>query len=185
MFTVAVVVGSLRRESINLRLARALARLAEGRLECRFIGVGDLPIYNDDLWADPPAAVLRFKAEVAACDAVLFVSPEYNRSMTPALKNAVDWGSRPVGQSVWGGKPAAIAGASGGVIGTAVAQSQLRSTALVLDMIVMGQPELYLRFTPDLIDAQGQAADDKTRAFLAAFVDRFAGWVERMAPARH
>ena len=180
MFTVAVVVGSLRRESFNFKLARALAKLAGERLQCRFIAIGDLPLYNDDLWADPPAAVLRFKAEVAACDAVLFVSPEYNRSMTPPLKNAIDWGSRPYGQSVWGGKPTAIAGASPGAIGTAIAQSHLRSTAPTLGMIVMGQPELYLHFTPDLIDAEGIVADERTRAFLATFVDKFVAWVERM-----
>src|SRR6185436_11258651 len=109
MYKIAVLVGSLRRESINLKLAKALAKLAKGRLEFNFLSL-DLPLYNEDLWANPPAAVLKLKKDIEAADAVLFVTPEYNRSTTPIIKNAIDWGTRPWGKNSWSGKPAAIAG---------------------------------------------------------------------------
>ncbi|MET0527027.1 MAG: NAD(P)H-dependent oxidoreductase, partial [Microvirga sp.] len=126
MKTVAVLVGSHRRESINRKFAESLAKLAAGRLEFRFVEIGDLPLYNEDLWENPPATVLRFKREVEGADAVLFVTPEYNRYFSPSIKNAVDWGTRPWGRNSWQGKPAAIVGATPGASGTAAGQNTLK-----------------------------------------------------------
>lgn len=132
-----------------------------------------------DLWQAPPEAVLRLKREVEQADAVLFVTPEYNRAYTPAIKNAVDWGTRPWGQNSWAAKPATIVGATPGAIGTAVAQNALKGLLLVCDMVVMGQPEVYFTYKPELFDAEGEVVDEKTREFLNTWVDRFAAWIER------
>src|SRR5215472_5173114 len=123
---VAVIVGSNRRDSINRKLAQALARLGEGRLGFHFVAIEDLPLYNQDLEGELPPSVVRFKSEIAAADAVLFVTPEHNRSIPAVLKNAIDWGARPYGQNSWSGKPAAITGTSPGALGTAAAQLHLR-----------------------------------------------------------
>jgi chromate reductase, NAD(P)H dehydrogenase (quinone) len=179
MYSVAVLIGSLRRDSINKKLAHALAKLANGKLDFRFADIGDLPLYNEDLWADPPASVARFKQQIEAADAVLLVTPEYNRGTTPAMKNAIDWGSRPLGKSSWVGKPVGLAGASAGAIGTALAQNWLRGTMLILDTVVMGQPELYLAYKEGLIDAEYGVTDESTRKFLNKYVDRFAAWIEK------
>ena len=184
MNTVAVLVGSLRRESLNRKFAESVGRLAAGRLEFRFVEIGDLPLYNDDLWADPPAPVLRMKREVGAADAVLFVTPEYNRSFSPAIKNAVDWGTRPWGQNSWEAKPAAILGTSPGVIGTAAAQNALKGLLVVVDTVLMGQPEVYFTYKAELFDADNNVADATTRDFLNRWIDRFAGWIERTAEPR-
>ena len=181
MRKVAVVVGSLRRESINLRFARALARLAEDRLAFDLLELGDVPLYNEDLWLQPPAGVLRLKREIDAADAVLFVTPEYNRSIPAVVKNVIDWGSRPRGQNSWAGKPGAITGTSPGAIGTAVAQAQLRSILVGCGVALLGQPEVYFQTRPGLIADDLSIADDKTRAFLAGFIEKFAGHVERSA----
>jgi chromate reductase len=179
MHSVAVIVGSLRRGSINKKLAHALAKLASGRLEFRFVEIGDLPLYNEDLWGDPPTSVLRFKQQVEAADAVLFVTPEYNRGTTGALKNAIDWGSRPWGKSSWPGKPLAIAGASIGAIGTAVAQSHVRQSMLSVGTVLMGLPELYLTYKDGLIDDNFDVTDESSRKVLAKYVDAFVAWIER------
>jgi chromate reductase len=150
-------------------------------MEFTFVDIGALPLYDNDLWNNPPASVISLKQKIADCDAVLFVTPEYNRSLPGVLKNAIDWASFPWGQNSWAGKPAAIAGASPGAIGTAAAQAHLRSIAPVLDIVLMGQPELYLAYRPDLIDEQGGVADDGTLEFLTGFVAAFAGWIERVA----
>jgi chromate reductase len=176
---VAVLVGSLRRESINRKFALALSRLAAPKLDLAPVELGELPMYNDDLWSDPPAAVLRFKDEIRQADAVLFVTPEYNRSLPPVLKNAIDWGSRPKGDNAWAGKPGSIVGASPGVIGAAVAQSHLRMIAGVVDIALMGQPEVYLSIAPGLIDPDGDITVPTTRAFLENYLDRFDRWIER------
>jgi chromate reductase len=179
---VAVLVGSLRKESINLAYARALMKLGASRFDFDLVEIGDLPLYNEDLWATPPEAVLRFKQHIDAADAVLFITPEYNRSTTPAMKNAIDWGSRPWGQSSWAGKPATITGATGGAIGTAIAQSHLRAiTTSILDMIVMGAPEVYLTVKPDTFDANGDITNDQTREFLDGYLDKFAAFVAKQA----
>jgi chromate reductase len=174
---VAVIVGSLRRDSINLKLSKALAKLAPDSIVLDRIPIDQLPVYNQDLEKELPAAVKQYKERLIACDAVLFVTPEHNRSVTSALKNALDWGSRPYGQSAWAGKRAAVAGISVGAIGTAVAQSHLRGILAYLNMPTLGQPELYLQFTPDLIDNDGGIAKEDTRNFLRGFMEKFAAWV--------
>lgn len=184
MKTVAVLVGSLRRDSINRKFARAVARLADDRLAFQFVEIGDLPLYNDDLWAEPPAAVLRLKREVGEADGVLFVTPEYNRYFSPAIKNAIDWGTRPWGQNSWEAKPAAIIGASPGVLGTAAAQNSLKALLTVCDMVLMGQPEVYFNYKPELFDEAGDFAEESTRQFIQAWIDRFAGWIERTSEPR-
>lgn len=184
--SVAVLVGSLRKGSINRTVAQALARLAEGKLNFDFVEIGDLPLYNDDLWQDGsgPAPVERMRAQVLAADAVLLVTPEYNRAVPGLLGNALDWGSRPYGQSCWAGKPAACCGASGGAIGTAAAQVHLKAQMVTLGMIPMGIPEFYLAFKRDAFGPEGAVTDDSTRGFLQGFVDAFATHVRRLAPAQ-
>ena len=172
-----VIVGSNRRESINRRLALALAQLGAAGFEAKLIQIDDLPMYNQDNENPLPAEVARFKSEVAASDAVLFVTPEHTRSIPAVLKNAIDWGARPYGKSSWPGKPAAIIGTSGGAISTAVAQQHLRAM-LGAAMHVMGG-EAYVQFKPDLIDAQGQVTDENVRKFLKSFIDQFAAFAGR------
>jgi chromate reductase, NAD(P)H dehydrogenase (quinone) len=180
MHKIAVIVGSLRQESINRKLALALAKLAGERFQFDLVELGDLPIYDDDLInPEPPAPVIRMKAAVAAADAVLFVSPEYNRSVTPVTKNAIDWGTRPFGTNCWSGKPAAIVGTSPGATGTATAQAHLRSILVILDMALMGQPEVYLSHSPGLVDAEHNIVDDAKRQFLGKFLAQFDHWIEQ------
>lgn len=179
---VAVIVGSNRRDSINRRLARALVNLGAGTFDAAFVRIDDLPLYNQDIEATLPAEVVRFKDEIARADGVLIVTPEHNRSIPTALKNAIDWGARPYGKSVWPDKPAFITGTSPGAIGSALAQQHLRSVMTGLGMILLGG-EAYVTFKPDLIDEHGNIADDGTKKFLQGFVDRFATLVERLAPA--
>jgi len=174
---VAVLVGSLRRESINRKFAQAVGRLAADRLRFEFCEIGDLPLYNDDLWDSPPAPVLRMKRQVEAADGVLFVTPEYNRYFSPAIKNAVDWGTRPWGQNSWEAKPAAIIGTSPGSLGAGVAQNTLKGLLTVCDMVLMGQPEVYFVWKPELFDSAGDVADENTKVFLNRWIDRFNGWI--------
>ncbi len=174
-----VIVGSNRRESINRRLAQALVALGGEAFDARFIQIDDLPIYNQDNEQQLPAPVVRFKAEVAASDALLFVTPEHSRSIPAVLKNAIDWGARPWGKSSWPGKPAAVIGTSGGAISTAVAQHHLRAVLNSgIGLHVMGG-EAYIQFKPELIDAQGKVSDDTVRTFLKEFIDKFAGFAAR------
>jgi chromate reductase len=172
-YTIAVLVGSLRKESINRRLARALEKLAAGKARFDFVEIGDLPLYNQDFDADYPAEGKRLKQQIRSADAVLFVTPEYNRSVPGVLKNAIDIGSRPYGHSAFAGKPAAVIGASIGVIGTALAQQHLRNILAYLDMPVLGQPEAFLHFKEGLIDEAGSISNAGTQEFLQGFVDRF------------
>jgi chromate reductase len=185
MYTVAVIIGSLRRDSINRKLAKALAKLGQAKFKFNLVEIGDLPIYNEDLWQNPPAAVLRMKKEIEAADAVLFATPEYNRSIPPALKNAIDWGTRPWGQNSWAGKPASIVGTTPGLVGTAVAQTHLRSVAVILDVILMGQPEVYFVMKPGLIDENDDVTDDTTREFLQGYLARFAVWIDQVSTSEH
>jgi chromate reductase len=179
-FKVAVIIGSNRRESVNRRLGHALTKLGADKFAFSFVQIDDLPLYNQDLEAELPKSVARFKSEVAAADGLLFVTPEHNRSIPTVLKNAVDWGARPYGQNSWNGKPAAITGTSPGAIGTAIAQQHLRQVLGNLGVLVMGG-EAYVSFKPGLIDADGAIADDSTRKFLQGFVDQFATLVARFA----
>lgn len=176
-FKVAVIVGSLRKDSMNLKLGKALAKLGQDKFETEFLQIGDLPLFNQDLEANFPEMATRLKNNISAADAVLFVTPEYNRSMPGPLKNAIDWCSRPYGKNSFAGKPAAICGASPGAIGTACSQSSLKATLNYLDIALMGQPELYLHFTDGLIDAEGNISNENTKKFLKRFVDNFAAWV--------
>lgn len=179
----AVIVGSNRRESINRKLAEALVRLAGDRISATFVSIDDLPMYSIDLEQERPASVLRFDQEVAAADAVLVVTPEFNRSIPAVLKNAIDWGSRAKPQSVWRGKVAAITGTSPGAIGTAVAQQHLRQILGVLGTLVMGG-EAYIAFKPDLIDENGEITNESTREFLQTYMDNFLTVAEKLkAPA--
>jgi chromate reductase len=178
MLNIAVLVGSLRKDSINKRYAHALEKLAEGRFVFDYVDM-DLPLYNDDLWAEPPASVMQLKSKIAAAYGVLIVSPEYNRSMPAVTKNALDWGSRPYGQNVWAGKPVALTGASPGAQGTAVMQSQVRSSLAILGMRVLGAPEVYITFKPDFVTEDGAVASEGTARFLSGFLDAFADWIDK------
>lgn len=168
-----LIVGSNRRESINRKLAKALATLGAAQFEAKFIQIDDLPIYNQDLDDTLPDSVVRFKAELADADAVLFVTPEHSRSIPAVLKSAVDWGTRPWGKNSWAGKAAAVTGASPGVISTAVAQQHLRAVLGDIGMLVMGG-EAYINFKAGMIDDDGNVVDETVGAFLQAFVDQLA-----------
>ena len=181
---VAIIVGSLRKESFNLKLAKALAKLGANRFDAQFVQIGDLPLFNQDLENPMPAPVARMKKEIEGADAVLFVTPEYNRSTPAPLKNAIDWASRPYGKNSFAGKPAALCGTSPGAIGTAVSQHNLRGALGYLDVILMGQPELYLQFKEGMIDSEGNIASDDTKKFLQGYADKFAAWIERHAGAQ-
>jgi len=180
--TVAVIVGSNRRESINRKLAQALAKLGAGKFDANFVRIDDLPMYNQDNEGNLPPEVVRFKDQIAKSDGVLIVTPEHNRSMPTVLKNAIDWGARPYGKSVWPGKPGFITGTSPGAISTALVQANLRTVMLGLGMTLLGG-ESYIQFKPNLVDDQGNVTDESTKTFLQGFIDRFATLVERLAPA--
>ena len=177
-FKLGVIVGSNRKELINLKLAKALANLGAGAFEAKFIQIDDLPMYSQDNEQPVPSPVARFKSEVEAADALLFVTPEHNRSIPAVLKNAIDWGSRPWGKTSWPGKPAAIIGTAGGAISTAIAQQHLRAVLGNQGLHLMGG-EAYIQFKPDLIDAQGTVTDDSVRGFLKSFIDQFAAFAGR------
>jgi chromate reductase len=176
--TIALIVGSLRRDSINRQLANAIVRLAP-TLKFNELRIDDLPLYNQDDDANPSAQVKRLKSEIQAASAVLFVTPEYNRSIPGVLKNAIDHASRPYGQSAWAGKRAGILSASIGAIGGALAQQHLRNILAYLDMPTLGQPESYLHIKDDFFDAHGGIANPETRKFLQQWVSRFTEFVTR------
>jgi chromate reductase, NAD(P)H dehydrogenase (quinone) len=181
-FKLGVIVGSNRRESINRKLAQALVRIGGDRFEAKFIPIDDLPMYNQDNEQPLPAAVARFKADLAASDALLFVTPEHSRSIPAVLKNAIDWGARPWGKTSWPGKPAAVTGTSGGAIATAIAQQHLRAVLGDQGLHLMGG-EAYIAFKPDLINAQGNVADDNVRGFMKSYIDQFAAFAGKFVPA--
>jgi chromate reductase len=177
-FKIAVIVGSNRRQSVNRKLAQALAKLGRDRLAFTFVRIDDLPLYNQDDEANLPASVSRFKGEVAAADGVLFVTPEHSRSIPAVLKNAIDWGARPWGQNSWTGKVAAVTGTSPGAISTALAQQHLRQI-LGAQGVLLVSGEAYLQFKPDLIDADNNVTDEGTRKSLQGFVDQLAALAAR------
>src|ERR1700755_1687534 len=179
-FKIALIVGSNRRESINLKYAKALAKLGSDKLDFKFVQIDDLPIYNQDHEGNLPASVARFKAEIAEADGVLIVTPEHNRSIPAVLKNAIDWGSRPYGKNSWTGKVAAVTGAAQGAISTALAQQHLRQILGTQGVFLSGG-EAYLQFKPGLIDADDVVTDEGTRGFLKGFLDQFAALVGRHA----
>jgi len=180
MPTVAVINGSLRQASLNGRLARALALIAKPGLDLLTARIGDLPLYNQDMETDLPAAVARFKQEIAAADAVLFVTPEHNRSIPAALKNAIDWGTRPYGTSVWLDKPGAVIGTSGGAVGTAVAQTHLRGVLTSLGVALMGRPEAYIVFKDGLMDDADNVIDATAHKVLSTYVEALTRWITRL-----
>lgn len=180
-YQIAVLVGSLRKESYNRKLARALERLAQPHLSFHYSRIDDLPLFNQDYEQSPPAPVRRLKDEIKSADGVLFVTPEYNRSVPGVLKNAIDHASRPYGQNTFAGKPAAMIGTSMGKLGTACAQQHLRSMFGYLDIPALGQPEAYVQFTDDLIDSDFGVTDESTHRLLLDFVNRFCSWVEHFA----
>jgi chromate reductase len=163
---VAVIVGSLRKDSINLKVANAIVTLAPATLKLNIIEIGHLPIYNQDGDENPPAAWTQFRERIRSADAVLFVTPEHNRSVPAALKNALDIGSRPYGQSAWNGKPGAVVSASPSSIGGFGANHHLRQSLVFLNVPAMAQPEVYLGGADKLFDEQGKLANDGTRKFL-------------------
>lgn len=175
--TVAVIAGSLRRDSFNLKLAHALAKLAPPDVSFKYIQIGDLPLYSQDNDATPAASVVRLKSEIKAANALLFVTPEYNRSIPGVLKNAIDHASRPYGQSVWAGKPAGVMGVSVGAIGTAVAQQHLRTILAYLDVPTLGQPEVFLQAKDGLFEADGSIGAG-SRKFLQGWMDRYVPWIK-------
>jgi chromate reductase len=181
--TLGVIVGSNRRESINRRLAEAIAKLAAGRFDISFIRIDDLPMYNQDLESALPASVRRFKNEVVASDALLVVTPEHNRSIPAVLKNAIDWGTRPWGHNSWNGRLAMVTGTTPGAVGTALGQEHLRFMLNVLGVLVLGG-EAYITFKPGLIDDAGNITDETTRKFLQGFVDKLAYLANRLAPEK-
>jgi chromate reductase len=176
-YEIAVVAGSLRRDSFNRKLADALARMAPPDFLFRNVEIGDLPLYNQDDDADQAPAVKRMKAEIAAAHGVLFVTPEYNRSVPGVLKNAIDHASRPYGENAWAGKPAGVLGISIGAIGTALAQQHLRNIAAYLDMPTLGQPEIFLQAKDGLFDKDG-AIGPASRDFLQGWMDKYTAWVK-------
>ena len=178
-----IIVGSNRRESINRKLAQALAKLGADAFDANFIQIDDLPMYNQDNEQPVPSAVARFKSEVEGSDALLFVTPEHSRSIPAVLKNAIDWGARPWGKTSWPNKPAAVIGTSGGVISTAVAQQHLKAVLGTQGLHVLGG-EAYIQFKPEMIDGEASVPDETVRGFLKAFVDRFIDFAGRLAPAR-
>ena len=174
---IAVFVGSLRRDSFNGKLANALIRLGPSDFAFSTVEIGDLPLYNQDDDGNPAQEVKRLKAEITGADGLLFVTPEYNRSIPGVLKNAIDHASRPYGQSAWGGKPAGVMGISVGAIGTALAQQHLRNILAYLDVPTLGQPEAFLQMKDDLFEADGSIGA-ASRQFLQEWMDRYVAWVK-------
>jgi chromate reductase len=174
-----VLVGSLRKASLNGLLANALISLAPASMKLEIVEIGQLPFFNEDLEAAPPAQWTAFRQRVKAADAVLFVTPEYNRSVSAALKNALDVGSRPYGSSVWDRKPGAIASCSPSAIGAFGANHHLRQSLVFLNVPTMQQPEAYIGHADKLFDEHGKLVNDGTGKFLQTFMQAFANWVER------
>lgn len=179
---VAVLVGSLRKDSLNRKTALALAKMAPSNLTLEIVEIGDLPLYNEDVeGAGAPEAWKRFRAAIRAADSVLFVTPEYNRSVPAAMKNALDVGSRPYGQSVWDGKPGAVVSVSPGAIGGFGANHHLRQSLVFLNVPVLQQPEAYIGSAGELFDGRGEVKNPNTAKFLGQFIEAFAAWTDRTA----
>lgn len=178
---IAVIVGSLRKESFNLKTAKALISLAPESLSFEFINISDLPWYNEDLEENPPQEWIRFRKEVKTFDGLLFLTPEYNRSVPAALKNALDVGSRPIKDNVWNGKPGAIVSVSIGGIGGFGANHHLRQSLVFLNVPTMAQPEAYIGGAAKLFDEKGKLMNDSTQKFFTSFMESFEKWVNTNA----
>jgi chromate reductase len=176
---VAIFVGSLRKESLNRKLANALIKMAPKTLKMEIVEIGHLPLFNQDFEADPPQVVRDFKQRVEAADAVLFITPEYNRSVPGALKNAIDVASRPYGKSAWNGKPGGVISVSPGGVGGFGANHHLRQSLVFLNVPTMQQPEAYIGGAATLFDDKGNIANDSTREFMQKFLQAYSQWIER------
>jgi len=176
-YQIAVIVGSLRRESLNQKLANAVAKLAPAEFTFKQVAIGELPLYNQDDDANQAASVKQLKADLLASQGLLFVTPEYNRSVPGVLKNAIDHASRPYGKSAWANKPAGVMGVSVGAIGTALAQHSLRGILSYLDVPTLGQPEVYLQTKEGLFDAEGNIGKDSLM-FMQVWMKTYAAWVK-------
>ena len=179
---IGVVVGSLRKDSLNRKLASALEKMAPKDFAFQHLRIDDLPLYNQDDDANPHANVKRLKSEIRSVQALLFVTPEYNRSIPGVLKNALDHASRPYGQNAWANKPAGVIGASIGTIATAVAQQHLRTMLAYLDVPALGQPEAFIHAKEGFFDDVGNIASDGSRKFLQGWMDRYVDWVRKHVP---
>ena len=179
-YNIAVIVGSLRKDSFNRKLANAIVKLAPPEFTFKQLQIGDLPLYNQDDDTNQADSVKRLKNEIKAAQGLLFVTPEYNRSIPGVLKNAIDHASRPYGQSVWAGKPAGVLGASIGVIGTALSQQHLRNVLAYLDVPTLGQPEVFIQVKDGLFDEAGNIGAD-SKQFLQNWMDRYVAWVKKHA----
>ena len=179
-YPIAVLVGSLRRESFNRKLANALVKLAPPEFSFKQLQIDDQPLYNQDDDARQATPVKRLKSEIAASRGVLFVTAEYNRSIPGVLKNAIDNASRPYGESAWSGKPAGVLGVSVGAIGTALAQQHLRNVLAYLDMPTLGQPEAFIEAKEGLFDSAGNIGPN-SKEFLQGWMDRYVAWVKKHA----
>jgi chromate reductase len=179
-YNIAVIVGSLRKDSFNRKLANAIVKLAPSEFTFKQVQIGDLPLYNQDDDTNQADSVKRLKNEIKATQGLLFVTPEYNRSMPGVLKNAIDHASRPYGQSAWAGKPAGVLGTSIGVIGTALAQQHLRNVLAYLDVPTLGQPEVFIQVKDGLFDEAGNIGAD-SKQFLQGWMDRYVAWVKKHA----
>jgi chromate reductase len=178
---IAVLVGSLRKGSFNKQLARAIEKIAGDRAEFHYVRIDDLPLYNQDFDPDYPEVCEARKEEIRATDAILFVTPEYNRSIPGVLKNAIDVYSRPYGTNAFDGKPGAVIGTSAGAMATALAQQHLRNICVFLDIYLMTQPEAFVRYKEGLFTADGGVTDESVAKFLGNFVDKYLAWVNRFA----
>lgn len=181
-YTIAVIIGSLRKESINHKLANAVVKLAPPEFVFKQAQIGTLPLYNQDDEMNQGESVKQFKNEINMAQGILFVTPEYNRSIPGVLKNAIDHGSRPYGQNSWIGKPAGILGVSRGAIGTAVAQQHLRNILTFLDMPTLSQPEAFIQFKDDLFDEAGDIGPG-SKQFLQNWMNRYVAWITRFKSA--
>ncbi|GAC1452508.1 MAG: NAD(P)H-dependent oxidoreductase [Desulfuromonadaceae bacterium] len=177
-YQIAVVVGSLRKDSFNRKLANAIVKLAPPEFSFKQLQIGDLPLYNQDDDANQAESVKRLKAEIGAAQGLLFVTAEYNRSIPGVLKNAIDHASRPYGQSAWAGKPAGVLGASVGAIGTSLAQQHLRNVLAYLDVPTLGQPEAFIHAKDGLFDEVGDLGES-SKKFLQNWMDHYVAWVKQ------
>jgi chromate reductase, NAD(P)H dehydrogenase (quinone) len=182
-YSILALSGSLRKASFNGMLLRAFKAHAPAGVTLDIVDIGDLPLYNQDDDKAQAPEVQRFKSELRACDAVMFVTAEYNRSIPGVLKNAIDHASRPYGQNAWAGKPAGVIGCSSGAIGTAVAQGHLRTVLAYLDMPALGQPEAYIQVKDEFFDEAGNLAHPEFRKFLNSWMDKYVAWVKRITLA--
>lgn len=182
-YQIGVIVGSLRHDSWNRKLAHAISKLAPAEFSFKFLEIGDLPLYNQDHDANQAESVKRLKNEIKNSHGLMFVTAEYNRSMPGVLKNAIDHASRPYGQSAWVGKPAGVLGASVGAIGTAIAQQHLRGVLAYLDVPTLGQPETFIQVKEGMFDETGNISNADTKKFLQSWMDRYVAWVKKQVTA--